>query len=79
MFDLIKPFLSAEFIGKMVRTSIQSAMGGLIASGALTGDQVQTIAGSIGLAAATLWTAFAHSKAAAKYGVEPNSTTGGLL
>lgn len=78
MFELLKPFLSADFIGKMVRTGIQSVTSGMVAAGTINGDQQTQVAGAVGLVASVLWTVLAHSKVAAKYGVEPNSTTGGL-
>lgn len=78
MFELFAPFLSSDFIGKLVRTGVQTVSGGLVTNGMITGDQQQQLGGALALIASLVWTAFAHSKAVAKYASPPNPSIGGL-
>lgn len=78
MLELFAPFLSSDFIGKLVRTGVQTVSGGLVSKGLITGDQQSAAAGAIALLASLVWTAFAHSKAVAKYASPPNPSIGGL-
>lgn len=65
MLEMFLPFLSAEFIGKMVRTGVQAASASLVTKGIIAGDDQTAIAAAIAGVASVLWTAFAHKKSVA--------------
>lgn len=76
MFSAFLSFLTPEFVGKMVRTGVQTASGGLVTKGLISGDDQTAIAGAIALVASLVWTAIAHAKQAPA--VPANPTTGGF-
>lgn len=76
MFQMFAPFLTAEFVGKMVRTGIQAASASLVTKGLLAGDDQTAIAAAVAGLASVLWTAFAHAKSLPA--TPANATTGGL-
>lgn len=76
MFEMFLPFLSADFIGKMVRTGVQAASSSLVTKGLIDGDQQTAIAGAVALIASVIWTAIAHKRS--QPAVPANPTIGGL-
>lgn len=69
-------FLTPEFVGKIVRTGVQSASASLVTKGVIDGDQQTAVAAAVALVASIIWTAVAHAKQAPA--VPGNSTIGGL-
>lgn len=63
MLEIIQKLLTAEFVGKMVRTGAQAATSGLVTHGILTGSEQEQAVGAIALIASVIWTAIAHIKA----------------
>jgi hypothetical protein len=66
MFELIKPFLTAEYVAKLTRQGVISMSTALVTNGVVTMDQQQQFAGALGVVASVIWVAIAHYQATAK-------------
>lgn len=73
--NIILSLLSADFIGKIVRTGVQAVTASLVTRGVIDGDQQTVIISALVGIASVIWTAVAHVKTA----TPANATTGGLL
>lgn len=64
MFEILKPFLTADYIAKLTRQGVISLSTALVTNGVVTGEQQQAVAGAVGVIASVLWVAAVHFKTA---------------